>query len=98
MNKDQTPNIPENTVNITLSLTDENELRCGFGWHIPDPETDEGNYLYMTGLGLLWMLTKNMEGLTRLGVTYDASREAEEAEEDGYEAEILEFPLTPTKH
>lgn len=98
MSKDETPNIPENTLHITLSLNEANELKCGFGWNIPDPETDEGYYLYLTGLGLLWMLTKNMEGLTRLGSTYEASREAEEAEEDSHEAEILEFPITPTKH
>lgn len=91
------PSIPENTVNITLSLTDEDELQCGFGWNIPEPSTEGGGYLYATGLGLLWMLTKNMEGLTQLGITYDKSDKSQE-DDSSCEAEILDFPLNPTKH
>lgn len=100
MSKNAIPEIPDNTITVTISLQDEGQLRCGFGWNIPDPETDEGNYLYVTGLGLLWMLTKNIDGLTRLGMTYEASRELEqdEEQEELHEAEIFEFPIKPTKH
>ena len=91
------PKIPENTVSITLSLTENDEIHCGFGWNIPEPETENGGYLYATSLGLLWMLTKNMSGLTQLGITYDRSQE-NVSDDPSDEAEILDFPLNPTKH
>lgn len=97
MDKTNTPKMPENTVSITLSVQDTGELHCGFGWNIPKPESDDGNYLYVTGLGLLWMLTQNLEGLTRLGMTYEQAKAAEDPSEK-HDAEILDFPITPTKH
>jgi hypothetical protein len=83
------PEIPEDSVSVKMFINDNGELSVGFGWNIPDPESDEGNLLYLCGMGLLWMLHENIEGLARLGATYDLARGDDE---ELPTAEVIPFP------
>jgi hypothetical protein len=84
-------NIEENCVLIKLIVSEQGSLNVGFGWNIPDRESEEGDFLYLCGMGLLWMLHHNIDGLAKLGYVYEASRDDPE-EDETTEAEIIPFP------
>jgi hypothetical protein len=96
MSEDNTENAPYNSVQITLKMLEDTDLRASIGWNFsPDIDERAMDNLRYIGQGIMFLVTNQIEELAKIGANLEAAEEAEEPIE--HEGIVIPFP-THTRH